>query len=200
MSIAPETSTLKESLKAKHGVLHLIAKMGPTWFVLAVMVGGWLAIHEINTGDRLVDVDEAAWRDPVQWVPNQCDSFCVYIASVTDEPLNVARPVDRLFGRTDMNLAPSAKRFNERERVAHPSANLFEVSLFTTSPPHRQRRPRVRNQMIVNSKPKRSIRFLKKIAFRNAIESRAARSKLRGISPPSTSGRASEPDGGHRTQ
>lgn len=41
--------------EARPGLLSRVAKFGPTLFVLAVMGGGWLAVHEINTGGESVE-------------------------------------------------------------------------------------------------------------------------------------------------
>ncbi len=59
-----ETAVQHMVKKENSGLLHTIGKVGPTLFVLAVMGGGWLAIHEINTGgqaeEEIASVDEGA--------------------------------------------------------------------------------------------------------------------------------------------
>ncbi len=63
----PEPTDPQESSKPKSGLLATIAKVGPTLFVLAVMGGGWLAVHQINTGGQPEEeesaVEEAAAPD-----------------------------------------------------------------------------------------------------------------------------------------
>lgn len=63
----PEPAELQEPLKPESGLLATIAKAGPTLFVLAVMGGGWLAVHQIDTGgqseDEEVAVEEVAISD-----------------------------------------------------------------------------------------------------------------------------------------
>lgn len=63
----PESAESKELSKSKSGLFSTIAKVGPTLFVLAVMGGGWLAVHQINTGGQPDEeesiVEEAAVPD-----------------------------------------------------------------------------------------------------------------------------------------
>jgi cobalt-zinc-cadmium efflux system membrane fusion protein len=70
MTTAPTNSHSSASLelfKPKPSVIQTIAKAGPTLFVLAVMGGGWLAVHEINRGGQSdqedVAVEEASVPD-----------------------------------------------------------------------------------------------------------------------------------------
>ncbi|TWT71453.1 efflux RND transporter periplasmic adaptor subunit [Crateriforma conspicua] len=62
-----EPAENQKSAKSKSGLVATIAKVGPTLFVLAVMGGGWLAVHEINTGGGSEEedsiVEEAAAPD-----------------------------------------------------------------------------------------------------------------------------------------
>lgn len=64
MSDAPSNSDPLQSnvpSQSKSSPIRTIAKVGPTLFVLAVMGGGWLIVHEINTGGQ--GEDEAAIND-----------------------------------------------------------------------------------------------------------------------------------------
>ncbi len=72
MNATPANSDSSQSLelsKPKSSVMQTIAKAGPTLFVLAVMGGGWLAVHEINSGSQSeeeeVAVEEASVPDSV---------------------------------------------------------------------------------------------------------------------------------------
>ena len=63
-----DTAIQKTTAKKQNsGFLHSIAKVGPTLFVLAVMGGGWLAVHEINTSgqteEEVATVNEEALPD-----------------------------------------------------------------------------------------------------------------------------------------
>ncbi|TWU47062.1 efflux RND transporter periplasmic adaptor subunit [Rubripirellula reticaptiva] len=48
----PQETVSQQSAESQRGFLGAIAKVAPTLFVLAVMGGGWLAVHEINTGGQ----------------------------------------------------------------------------------------------------------------------------------------------------
>lgn len=62
-----DSSEPQELSQPKSGLTQMIAKVGPTLFVLAVMGSGWLVVHEMNTSgqvdDEEVAVDEVAIPD-----------------------------------------------------------------------------------------------------------------------------------------
>ncbi len=62
----------------KPAVLETITKIGPTLFVLLVMGGGWLAVHEINTGgqaeEEVAKADEVATPDTLTLPEGKVDA------------------------------------------------------------------------------------------------------------------------------
>ncbi|TWT50756.1 Cobalt-zinc-cadmium resistance protein CzcB [Rubripirellula amarantea] len=61
MPNVPETPESTSS--SKNGWLHVLAKVGPTLFVMLVLASGWLAVHQINTGG-VSESDEQVAEDP----------------------------------------------------------------------------------------------------------------------------------------
>ncbi|MGB7327219.1 MAG: efflux RND transporter periplasmic adaptor subunit, partial [Rubripirellula sp.] len=62
---ATRDPAIQETADLNSGLLGAVAKVAPTLFVLAVMAGGWWAVHEINTGGQPGVEDSVADEAPM---------------------------------------------------------------------------------------------------------------------------------------
>ena len=106
---APATQNTLEKQHSR--LLHTIAKVGPTLFVLLVMGGGWLAVHEINTGGQS--------EEEVATVERSGDAGYVDVARRQNQCGEVR---DR--SCTGSDLSPTSTRFPVAFGTTTPSTSM----------------------------------------------------------------------------